>query len=138
MLVLILFPPAETNWAALSVNREDAVLILNNAFGEIYQSLQTGPASPLVQRSAAILPNTTFEQLVNISDEALLELIGSGPDNGCTYQKKTVVKILPSGKKKGAILTQMKSVKLLLMQERKSISEIVCSTDSLRCPTFPL
>ena len=64
-------------------------MVLNNAFGDVYQKLDTSESSPVTQKSAAITSQTTFEQLVNISDEALSALIGENADNGCTYLLKS-------------------------------------------------
>ena len=66
----------------------DMVRVLNEAFGDVYQKLETSDSSPLMKHATSITKKTSFEQLVNISDEALSELIGNDADNGCTYLEK--------------------------------------------------
>eukprot|EP00092_Neocalanus_flemingeri_P086278 GFUD01108693.1.p1 GENE.GFUD01108693.1~~GFUD01108693.1.p1 ORF type:complete len:742 (-),score=162.00 GFUD01108693.1:40-2265(-) len=78
----------DAKWKELAVNKKDMIMVLNNAFGDVYQKLDTSASSPVTLKSAAITSKTTFEQLVNISDEALGVLIGDNADNGCTYLAK--------------------------------------------------
>lgn len=78
----------ESKWEELAVNKNDMIMVLNNAFGDVYQKLDTDESSPLIKHAASITTKTTFEQLVNISDDALAELIGKDADNGCTYLEK--------------------------------------------------
>ena len=70
------------------MSQYDMVLVLNQAFGEVYQKLETSDTSPLIKHAGSITKKTSFEQLVNISDDALSELIGNDADNGCTYLEK--------------------------------------------------
>jgi len=78
----------DTRWADLAMNKNDMHMVLNLAFGEAYRHLQTSESSPVTKHAASVTAKMTFEQLVNVSDEALTELIGGGPENGCTYLEK--------------------------------------------------
>jgi len=79
----------DIKWKQLQVNGNDLITVLNLAFGNIYQKLDTSDSSPVATKSEEITSKTTFEQLVNISDDALASLIGDSPENGCTYLEKT-------------------------------------------------
>ena len=70
------------------MNKNDMIKVLNTAFGDVYQKLDTSDSSPLIKHATSITSKTTFDQLVNISDDALAELIGDNADNGCTYLEK--------------------------------------------------
>ena len=47
-----------------------------------------GEDSPIKTLASNITSRTMFSELVMISDDALKEAIGDGPDNGCTYLEK--------------------------------------------------
>ena len=70
----------------LSLNKLDIQQILGLSYLEI--EFKFGEDSPIKSLASNITSRTMFSDLVMISDEALQQAIGDGPDNGCTYMEK--------------------------------------------------
>ena len=82
---LFLFLSAE-KFVTLSLNKLDVQQILGLSYLEI--EFKFGEDSPIKTLASNITSRTMFSDLVMISDDALKEAIGDGPDNGCTYLEK--------------------------------------------------
>ena len=73
-------------FVTLSLNKQDIQQILGLSYLEI--EFKFGEDSPIKTLASNITSRTMFSELVMISDDALKEAIGDGPDNGCTYLEK--------------------------------------------------
>ena len=73
-------------FVTLSLNKLDVQQILGLSYLEI--EFKFGEDSPIKSLASNITSRTMFSDLVMISDDALKQAIGDGPDNGCTYQEK--------------------------------------------------
>ena len=68
------------------MNKLDVQQILGLSYLEI--QFKFGEDSPIKTLASNITSRTMFSDLVMISDDALKQAIGDGPDNGCTYMEK--------------------------------------------------
>ena len=68
------------------MNKLDVQQILGLSYLEI--QFKFGEDSPIKTLASNITSRTMFSELVMISDDALKQAIGDGPDNGCTYMEK--------------------------------------------------
>ena len=84
LLFLVIF--SAEKFVTLSLNKQDIQQILGLSYLEI--EFKFGEDSPIKTLASNITSRTMFSELVMISDDALKEAIGDGPDNGCTYLEK--------------------------------------------------
>ena len=68
------------------MNKLDVQQILGLSYLEI--QFKFGEDSPIKTLASNITSRTMFSDLVMISDDALKQAIGDGPDNGFTYMEK--------------------------------------------------
>ena len=73
-------------FVTLSLSKLDVQQILGLSYLAI--EFKFGEDSPIKSLASNITSRTMFSDLVMISDDALKQAIGDGPDNGCTYQEK--------------------------------------------------
>ena len=84
-LLFVVFCLAE-KFVTLSLNKLDVQQILGLSYLAI--EFKFGEDSPIKTLASNITSRTMFSELVMISDDALKQAIGDGPDNGCTYMEK--------------------------------------------------
>ena len=86
LLRIIHFLISADKFITLSLNQQDVQQILGLSYLEI--EFKFGEDSPIKTLASNITSRTMFSDLVMISDKALQQAIGDGPDNGCTYLEK--------------------------------------------------
>ena len=82
----LLFVFLAEKFVTLSLNKLDVQQILGLSYLAI--EFKFGEDSPIKTLASNITSRTMFSELVMISDDALKQAIGDGPDNGCTYMEK--------------------------------------------------
>lgn len=90
-----------------------------------------GDDSPIKTLASNITSRTMFSDLVIISDKALKQAIGDGPDNGCTYLEKSdefkFFRDCMYTKKSKLELSHIPSVKVDMEKSKNNVGATLCT-----------
>ena len=90
-----------------------------------------GDDSPIKTLASNITSRTMFSDLVIISDKALKQAIGDGPDNGCTYLEKSdefkFFRDCMYTKKSKLELSHIPSVKVDMGKSKNNVGATLCT-----------
>ena len=118
---------SEDKFITLSLNKLDVQQILGLSYLEI--EFKFGEDSPIKTLASNITSRTMFSDLVMISDKALKQAIGDGPDNGCTYLEKDFkyFRDCMYSKKSKLELPHIPSVKVDMAKTDNNIGAKICT-----------